>query len=196
MTRSAQLAAAVSAWPGLVPASCNHPGVLRTTTHARRCARAARRRSLSLHWKFVTADRLTEIDPQSSPGARFTADTLYIGSQSGWLFSLRAATHQRWRKQIGTVVSTPIVSGRRAARRHRRRGCSRRRADRRREWRYESAGPIDQSPCSGDSIIFANERSDCLDRRRSPAYQVAVQRARRPEGVHAARHAACVSTTT
>jgi outer membrane protein assembly factor BamB len=115
---------------------------------------------LSLHWKFVTADRLTEIDPQEFAGAAVYADTLFIGSSSGWFFALRSSTGAvRWRKKLGSVVSTPVVSG----------GTlligmadgTLLAADSQTgdvKWRYQSRGPIDQPPVvTGDVIVFANE---------------------------------------
>jgi outer membrane protein assembly factor BamB len=57
---------------------------------------------LSLHWKFETDDRKTEVDPQEFAQGAVYADYLYIGSQSGWFFALRATNGEiRWRKKIG-----------------------------------------------------------------------------------------------
>ncbi|HET9623921.1 MAG TPA: PQQ-binding-like beta-propeller repeat protein [Kofleriaceae bacterium] len=140
---------------------CMHPGMPRNDDAMRAGApEPLGEDRLGLKWKFVTADRLTEIDPQEFAGAAVYSDTIYLGSQSGWLFALRAGTGtQRWRKQVGAVVSTPIVSA----------GVllvgtadgvllalDAQTGDE--KWRYQSRGPIDQSPVvSGDSIIFANE---------------------------------------
>ena len=115
---------------------------------------------LSLHWKFVTADRLTEIDPQEFAAPAVYADTVYIGSSTGWFFALRASNgKQRWRRQIGAVVSQPVVSA----------GTllvgtadgillaldAQTGAE---KWRYQSRGPIDQPPVvTSDAIIFSNE---------------------------------------
>ena len=53
---------------------------------------------LSLHWKFVTADRLTEVSPQEFAQSTIYADTLYTGSASGWFYALRASNGAvRWR---------------------------------------------------------------------------------------------------
>jgi outer membrane protein assembly factor BamB len=115
---------------------------------------------LSLHWKFVTADRLTEVEPQEFAAAAVYADTIFIGSASGWFFALRASTGAvRWRKQLGAVASAPIIVG----------GVlivgtsdgallaldSQTGSE---KWRYQSRGPIEQPPvATGDLIVFANE---------------------------------------
>jgi outer membrane protein assembly factor BamB len=115
---------------------------------------------LSLHWKFATADRLTEVEPQEFAGAAVYADTIYTGSASGWFFALRASTGAvRWRKKLGAVASTPIVSG----------GMlligtsdgtllavdSQTGIE---KWRYQGRGPIEQSPVvTGDLVVFSNE---------------------------------------
>lgn len=115
---------------------------------------------LSLHWKFVTADRLTEVEPQEFAAAAVYADTIFIGSASGWFFALRASTGAvRWRKQLGAVASAPIIVG----------GMlivgtsdgallaldSQTGSE---KWRYQSRGPIEQPPVpTGDLIVFANE---------------------------------------
>lgn len=115
---------------------------------------------LSLHWKFVTADRRTEVEPQEFAGSAVYADTIYTGSQSGWLYALRASNGAvRWRKEIGAVVSTPVVVG----------GVllvgtadgtllaldSQTGAE---KWRYQGRGPIEQAPApAGDVIVFSNE---------------------------------------
>ena len=115
---------------------------------------------LSLHWRFATADRLTEVEPQEFAGAAVYADTVYTGSATGWFFALRSATGAvRWRKELGAVVSTPIVVA----------GVlhvgtadgalialdSQTGAE---KWRYQSRGPIEQPPVStGDLIVFSNE---------------------------------------
>ena len=50
---------------------------------------------LSFKWKFVTADRRTEVTPQEFAAAAVYADTLYIGSASGWFYALRASQRPR-----------------------------------------------------------------------------------------------------
>ncbi|HZJ64962.1 MAG TPA: PQQ-binding-like beta-propeller repeat protein [Kofleriaceae bacterium] len=115
---------------------------------------------LSLHWRFATADRLTEVEPQEFAGAAVYADTVFVGSAGGWFFALRSATGAvRWRKQLGAVISTPIVvagvlhvgtaDGALVAL------DSQTGAE---KWRYQSRGPIEQPPVStGDLIVFSNE---------------------------------------
>lgn len=115
---------------------------------------------LSLRWKFSTADRLTEVEPQEFAAAAVYADTVFIGSASGWFFALRAGNGAlRWRKRFGAVASAPIVVG----------GVlyiggadgtllavdAQTGAE---KWRYQSRGPIEQRPVpTGDLIVFSNE---------------------------------------
>ena len=115
---------------------------------------------LSLKWKFITADRITEIAPQEFAAPAVYADTLFVGSASGTMFALRAADGKvRWRAHVGGVASAPLVTtaflyvgttegllialdpqtGKE-------------------KWRYQSRGPIEQPPvATGDLIIGANE---------------------------------------
>jgi outer membrane protein assembly factor BamB len=115
---------------------------------------------LSLHWKFATAERLTEVEPQEFAGAVVYADTVYVGSASGWFYALRSATGApRWRKRFGPVASAPIVSA----------GAliigtadgallSVDAQTGLEKWRYQGRGPIGQpSVSSGDLIVFSNE---------------------------------------
>jgi outer membrane protein assembly factor BamB len=115
---------------------------------------------LSLHWKYVTSDRLTEVAPQEFAQAAIYADTVYVGSASGTFYALRAATGAvRWRKNLGAVNCAPLVGA----------GTlyvgttdgtllaldAQTGAE---KWRYQSRGPIDQAPIStSDLIVFANE---------------------------------------
>jgi outer membrane protein assembly factor BamB len=115
---------------------------------------------LSFKWKFITADRRTDVTPQEFASAAVYADTLYIGSAEGEFYALRAANGQvRWRKLLGSVVCAPLVD----------RGMlyvgtndgflvaldAQTGAE---KWRYQSRGPIAQTPAStGDVIVFANE---------------------------------------
>jgi outer membrane protein assembly factor BamB len=115
---------------------------------------------LSIRWKFATADRVTEVEPQEFSAATVYADTVYIGSASGWFFALRSSTGAvRWRKRIGAVASAPIaVAGVLYI------GCAdgtllavdaQTGAE---KWRYQSRGPIEQSPAAtADLIVFSNE---------------------------------------
>lgn len=115
---------------------------------------------LALKWKFVTADRLTEVAPQEFASAAVASDTVYIGSASGTLYALRASTGQlRWKRKLGAVGCAPLVAsgmlyvgttdgalvaidGNTGAQ----------------KWRYASRGPIAQTPITtGDLVIFANE---------------------------------------
>jgi outer membrane protein assembly factor BamB len=115
---------------------------------------------LSLHWKFVTADRRTEVDPQEFAGPAVWADTVYLGSASGWFFALRSSTGAvRWRKEIGAVFATPVMLG----------GAlmvatadgtllALEAQTGKEQWRYQSRGRIEQPPvATGDLIVFSNE---------------------------------------
>jgi outer membrane protein assembly factor BamB len=115
---------------------------------------------LSLHWKFETADRKTEVTPQEFAQGALYADTIYIGSATGTFYALRANTGAvRWRKKIGAVASAPTVSG----------GViyvgtadgillaldAQTGAE---KWRYQSRGPIEQAPVvTIDLVVFSNE---------------------------------------
>lgn len=127
---------------------------------------------LSLHWKFATADRRSEVTPQEFASPVIFADTLYTGSATGMFYALRASTGAiRWKKQIGAVSSAPAVLG----------GTlyigtndgvldaiDAQTGERKAEWDvkktkkatgpYQSRGPIGQSPViAGDFVVFANE---------------------------------------
>lgn len=115
---------------------------------------------LSLRWKFATADRRTEVDPQEFAAATVYSDTVFIGSASGWFFALRSATGAvRWRKELGAVASAPIVIG----------GAlvvgtadgtliALDSQTGHEQWRYQGRGPIEQPPvAAGDLIVFSNE---------------------------------------
>ncbi|MEO7730262.1 MAG: PQQ-binding-like beta-propeller repeat protein [Kofleriaceae bacterium] len=120
---------------------------------------------LSLHWKFVTADRRTEVDPQEFAGSAVYADTVFTGSASGWFYALRSANGAvRWRKQIGAVASAPVLSaglvligtadGTLLAL-DQQTGVE--------KWRYQSRGPIGQSCVpAGDVIVFSNEADQVI----------------------------------
>jgi outer membrane protein assembly factor BamB len=166
MTRpalAATLIAALGATLGLgavLGAGCSHPTWQRADAMRAGPLEPLGEDRLSLHWKFITADRLTEVEPQEFAGAAVYADTLYTGSASGWFFALRASTGAlRWRKKLGAVVSSPIVSGGMLLI-----GL----ADGtllavdpqtgKEKWRYQSRGPIEQSPVvTGDLVVFSNE---------------------------------------
>jgi outer membrane protein assembly factor BamB len=115
---------------------------------------------LSLHWKFATADRRTEVEPQEFAQGVVYADYFYIGSQSGWFYALRATTGEiRWRKKIGAVLTAPLAQG----------GMlyigtadgtllALDGQTGKEKWRYQSRGPIEQPPASTiDLVVFANE---------------------------------------
>ncbi|MGE0395872.1 MAG: PQQ-binding-like beta-propeller repeat protein [Kofleriaceae bacterium] len=115
---------------------------------------------LSLHWKFITADRLTEVEPQEFASPAVWADSLYTGSASGWFFALRASNGAvRWRKKLGAVNCAPLVLGTNLyvgtsdgslIAMDAQTGQER--------WRYQSRGPIDQTPvATSELIVFSNE---------------------------------------
>jgi outer membrane protein assembly factor BamB len=145
---------------GVLAAGCGHDTWRRADAMRAGAVDQLGEDRLSLHWRFATADRLTEVEPQEFAGAAVYADTVYIGSATGWFFALRSATGAvRWRKQLGAVSTTPVVVA----------GVlhvgtadgslialdSQTGAE---KWRYQSRGPIAQPPVStGDLIVFANE---------------------------------------
>lgn len=115
---------------------------------------------LSLKWKFVTADRRTEIAPQEFAAAAVYADTVYIGSESGDFFALRASDGTvRWKKPLGAVACAPLISA----------GLMYVATQDgyviavdpqtgEEKWRYQSRGPIEQTPrATSDLIVFSNE---------------------------------------
>jgi outer membrane protein assembly factor BamB len=115
---------------------------------------------ISLHWKFATADRRVEVEPQEFAQAAVSGDTVYLGSASGMFYALRAATGAvRWRKRIGAVASAPVPSG----------GLlyigtadgtllvldAQTGVE---KWRYQGRGPIQQAPIvTTELVVFSNE---------------------------------------
>ncbi len=115
---------------------------------------------LSLHWKFITADRLTEVQPQEFAQSAVWSDTLYTGSAGGWFYALKTANGAvRWRKKVGAVACAPLLSGGTVyvgtsdgilLALDAQTGLE--------KWRYQSRGPIAQVPVtSHDLVIFSNE---------------------------------------
>ena len=115
---------------------------------------------ISLKWKFITADRRTEITPQEFAAAAVYGDTVYVGAASGEFFALRANTGTiRWRIPLGPVACAPLVIG----------GIvyvgrldgiltALDAVTGVEKWHYLGRGPIEQVPsASGDLIILANE---------------------------------------
>jgi outer membrane protein assembly factor BamB len=120
---------------------------------------------LSLHWKYVTADRSTEVDPQEFASPAVYADTLFVGSANGWFQALRASNGAvRWRKQIGSVSSAPLVLGTTLfvgtndgtlICLDAQTGVE--------KWRYQSRGPIQQTPvATSELIVFSNEADEVI----------------------------------
>jgi outer membrane protein assembly factor BamB len=150
----------LAALAALALGGCSHPTWQRADAMRAGALDPLGEDRLSLHWKFATADRLTEVAPQEFAAAVVSADTVYLGSASGWFFALRAANGAvRWRKQISAVATAPIITG----------GMlvigtadgtllaldSQTGAE---KWRYQSRGPIEQPPvATGDLIVFSNE---------------------------------------
>ena len=120
---------------------------------------------LSYKWKFETADRRTEITPQEFAAPAVWADSLYVGSANGWFYALRTTDgHVRWKKELGSVGCAPLVD----------RGMlyvgtndgflvamdAQTGVE---KWRYQSRGPIAQTPnASRDLIIFSNEADQVI----------------------------------
>lgn len=115
---------------------------------------------LSLHWKFETADRKTEVEPQEFASPALWADSLFLGSANGWFYALRAANGAvRWRKRIGAVACAPLVLGTNLYVGTSDGSLIAMDAQTGQEkWRYQSRGPIDQTPAAtSELIIFSNE---------------------------------------
>lgn len=115
---------------------------------------------LSLHWKFVTADRLTEVSPQEFAQSAVYADTVYTGSAGGWFYALKSSNGSvRWRKKVGAVSSAPLVVGTNLylgtsdgilLALDAQTGLE--------KWRYQSRGPISQTPVTtSELVLFSNE---------------------------------------
>jgi outer membrane protein assembly factor BamB len=115
---------------------------------------------MSLKWRFETGDRTTEIAPQEFAAAAVSADTLFIGSSSGMFYALGITDgHIRWKKHLGSVACAPLVD----------RGflyvatsdgfvVAVDAQTGQEKWRYQSRGPIEQTPAAtSDLIIFSNE---------------------------------------
>jgi outer membrane protein assembly factor BamB len=116
---------------------------------------------ISLHWKFETADRRMEVTPQEFASPLVYADTLYLGSSSGWFFALRATNGTvRWKHQIGSVASSPVLGpgglllvGTSDGMMH---ALDAQTGDE--KWKYQARGPISQPPViAGELVVFANE---------------------------------------
>jgi len=115
---------------------------------------------LSLHWKYVTADRLTEVAPQEFAAPAVYADTVFVGSATGGFAALRASNGAvRWRKQLGAVASAPLVIGTTLYVGTSDGSLIALDAQTGEEtWRYQSRGPIQQTPrLTAETIVFANE---------------------------------------
>lgn len=146
-------------------ASLGAAGCARVPLHAADAMSAEERESpgedrLSFKWRFETGDRSTEVTPQEFASPAVWADTLYVGSAKGWFYALRTSNGAvRWRKLLGSVASAPLVD----------RGMlyvgtndgflvaldAQTGVE---KWRYQSRGPISQTPASTrDLIIFSNE---------------------------------------
>lgn len=121
---------------------------------------------LTLSWRFKVADHTEDLKPQefSSPAlniAPHPSDSkIYIGSQSGTLYALNAASGEMiWERQVGSISSRPVV--------HRGRlyvgtddgsmVCLET-FDGKENWRYSTRGPVLQPPViSDDLVLFSNE---------------------------------------
>ena len=115
---------------------------------------------LSLHWKFVTSDRTTEVQPQEFATPAVYSDTLFTGSANGWFYALKKETGAvRWRKQIGAVACAPLVLGTVMYVGTGDGSLIAMESQTGKElWRYQSRGPIEQTPTNaGEVIVFANE---------------------------------------
>jgi outer membrane protein assembly factor BamB len=115
---------------------------------------------LSLKWKWQSADRRTEIEPQEFASPIVVADTLFVGSTAGEFVALRAATGAvRWRKKLGPV-GAPAVADRGLLYIGTSDGiviCLEANTGVER-WRYVGRGVIDQAPViAGTMVVFTSE---------------------------------------
>lgn len=115
---------------------------------------------LSYKWKWVSADRRTEVSPQEFARPAVWADTVFAGSDSGQFVALRAANGGvRWSRFLGPVGTAPLID----------KGllyvgtldgvlfCLEANTGKER-WRYTSRGPIARPPVvAGESVFIANE---------------------------------------
>ena len=115
---------------------------------------------LSLHWKFVTADRTNEVDPQEYAPPAVYADSIFVGTSTGTFYALRASNGAvRWRKKFAAVASQPLVSGGVIyvgtttgvlVAMDAQTGVE--------KWHYQSRGPIEQScVATSDLVVCSNE---------------------------------------
>ena len=115
---------------------------------------------LSLHWKFITSDRMTEVDPQEYAPPAVYADSIFVGTATGTFYALRASNGAvRWRKKFAAVASQPIVSGGVIfvgtttgvlVAMDAQTGVE--------KWHYQSRGPIEQScAATSDLVVCSNE---------------------------------------
>jgi outer membrane protein assembly factor BamB len=160
MTTRAVLASTIAGCLALGATSCVRVPYQRADAMSAQPVEPLGEDRLAYKWKFVTADRKTEVAPQEFASAAVYADTLFIGSANGWFHALRAADGTvRWRKQIGAVASAPLVLGTtlyvgtsdgNLIALDAQTGTE--------KWRYQSRGPISQTPVvTGEMIVFTNE---------------------------------------
>jgi outer membrane protein assembly factor BamB len=120
---------------------------------------------LSIFWKREVADTRRETAPQefASPvvytSASLSDDRVYVGSRTGWFYALSAKTSEViWKRRLGSISSRPLLD----------RGFLYVGTDDgylicmdltgRELWRYETRGPILQTPVlADDAILVANE---------------------------------------
>jgi outer membrane protein assembly factor BamB len=120
---------------------------------------------LSMFWRQEISDVSADPRPQefASPAfamaSTWAEDRLFMGSHSGWFYSMVATTGEiLWKKEIGSVSSRPLL--------HRGRIyvgtddgfliCMNSLGDE--QWRYTTGAAILQEPViSGDSLIVSNE---------------------------------------
>lgn len=115
---------------------------------------------LALKWKFVTADRVTEIAPQEFAAPAVAGDMLYVGSAEGTFFALHVDDgRMRWKQHVGAVACAPLVSGGVLYIGTSDGGLVALDAQTgKQKWRYAARGPIEQTPTTtGDLIVFADE---------------------------------------
>ena len=158
--RSRALIALAAAVPALAAAGCVKVPIEHADAMSAVPIEPLGQDRLSLKWKFVAADRITDIAPQEFAAAAVYADTVYVGCEEGTFYALRASTGKlRWKKHLGSMESAPLVD----------RGIvyagtsdgflvALDAQTGQEKWRYLGRGPIERTPTeAGDLVLFADE---------------------------------------
>jgi outer membrane protein assembly factor BamB len=115
---------------------------------------------LSLLWKRVVHDRTEEHRPQEFATATAGATQLYVGSQDGLFYALRAADGvEVWKRKIGPVSSQPLLhEGRLYIGTDDGALVALDAVDGKAKWKFVTKGAILHPPVVvGDMVIFSND---------------------------------------